>query len=247
MLSGKGIVGLHDELVSRPPCSSADNQVAELIGTTLRIKPQGRAQWSIRSMSKATALSLSMIQGIWNTFSLHPHQLDQFKVSPGPFLAEKVRGIIGLYLNPPEDAMAPDVDNKNQSQALARTPPFLPIGLGSTEGVIHGYVRHRTPTLFPVLEVASGRVLTRSEKRQRHFARSLTPTFVFWLNELEIWFKLPPQQLILGGIFRSVKDKGVKSTIAFITIMLKSSPFSDRECRLHPGQGQPTKSIYSRC
>ena len=94
-------------------------------------------------------------------FGLQPHRQRHFKLSPDPFFVEKVRDIVGLYLNPPDKAMVLCVDEKTQIQALERTQPLLPMGLGYVEGVTHDYVRHGTATLFAALDIATGQVLTR--------------------------------------------------------------------------------------
>jgi transposase len=164
----QGIGGLHDELRPGRPRSIADEQVAELVRKTLQTKPQGRTHWSVRSMAKETALSPPTVQRIWNAFGLQPHRQRHFKISTDPFFVEKVRDIVGLYLNPPENAMVLCVDEKSQVQALDRTQPVLPMGLGYVEGVTHDYIRHGTTTLFAALDVATGKVLTRCRKRHRH-------------------------------------------------------------------------------
>jgi putative transposase len=164
----QGIAGLHDELRPGRPRSIADEQVAELVRNTLQSKPQGRTHWSVRSMAKESAVSAPTVQRIWQAFGLQPHQQGHFKISPAPFFVEKVRDIVGLYLNPPENAMVLCVDEKSQIQALDRTQPVLPLGLDYVEGVTHDYVRHGTLTLFAALDIASGKVLTKCKKRHRH-------------------------------------------------------------------------------
>lgn len=164
----QGIAGLHDELRPGRPRSIADEQVVELVRKILQSKPQGCTHWSARSMAKETALSAPTVQRIWNAFGLQPHRQGHFKISPDPFFVEKVSDIVGLYLNPPENAMVLCVDEKSQIQALDRTQPVLPMGLGYAEGVTHDYVRHRTLTLFAAMDIASGKVLTKCKKRHRH-------------------------------------------------------------------------------
>lgn len=164
----QGIAGLHDELRPGRPRSIADEQVAELVRKTLQTKPPGRTHWSVRSMAKETDLSAQTVQRIWHAFGLQPHRQGHFNISPDPFFIEKVRDIVGLYLNPPENAMVLCVDEKSQIQALDRTQPVLPMGLGYVEGVTHNYVRHGTLTLFAALDIATGKVLTKCKKRHRH-------------------------------------------------------------------------------
>jgi putative transposase len=119
-------------------------------------------------VAKETALSAPAVQRIWNAFGLQPHRQGHFKISPVPFFIEKVRDIVGLYLNPPENAMVLCVDEKSQIQALDWTQPVLPIGLGYVEGVTHDYVQHGTLTLSAALDVATGKVFSKCKKRHRH-------------------------------------------------------------------------------
>jgi putative transposase len=161
-------MGLYDEPRSGATRSISDEQVAELIAQTLQTKPSKGTHWSCRSMAEATGLSKSTVQRIWSTFGIQPHRQKHFKISTDPFFVEKVRDIVGLYLNPPENAMVLCVDEKSQIQALERTQRVLPMGLGYVEGVTHDYRRHGTTTLFAALDVATGEVLSQCKKRRRH-------------------------------------------------------------------------------
>jgi putative transposase len=109
-----------------------------------------------------------MVHRIWRAFGLQPHRQKHFKLSTDPVFVEKVRDVEGLYLKPPDKALVLCVDEKSQVQALDRTQPVLPMGLGYVEGVIHNYVRHGTTFLFAALDLASGQVLTRCQPRHRH-------------------------------------------------------------------------------
>ena len=164
----QGLSGLHDELRPGRPRSISDEKVASLIRKTLQTKPQDGTHWTIRSVAKETKLSHPTVHRIWQAFGLQPHRQRHFKLSTDPFFIEKVRDIVGLYLNPPDKAMVLCVDEKSQIQALDRTQPLLPMGLGYVEGVTHDYVRHGTTTLFAALDIATGRVLTRCRQRHRH-------------------------------------------------------------------------------
>ena len=119
-------------------------------------------------MAEETAISRPTVQRIWNAFGLQPHRQRHFKISTDPFFVEKVRDIVGLYLNPPDKSMVLCVDEKSQIQALDRTQPLLPMGLGYVEGVTHDYTRHGTTTLFVALDIATGQVLTQCRRRHRH-------------------------------------------------------------------------------
>jgi putative transposase len=164
----QGLSGLHDELRPGRPRSISDEQVAALIRKTLQTKPKDGTHWTIRSMAKESKLSRPTVHRIWQAFGLQPHRQRHFKLSTDPFFVEKVRDIVGLYLNPPDKAMVLCVDEKSQIQALDRTQPLLPMGLGYVEGVTHDYIRHGTTTLFAALDIATGNVLTRCKRRHRH-------------------------------------------------------------------------------
>jgi transposase len=164
----QGLMGLYDEQKSGGPRSISDEQVSLLIRKTLKTTPVGGTHWSCRSIAAETGLSKSTVQRVWQTFGIQPHRQKHFKLSTDPFFVEKVRDIVGLYLNPPDNAMVLCVDEKSQIQALDRTQPVLPMGLGYVEGITHDYVRHGTTTLFAALDIASGRVLTRCAPMHRH-------------------------------------------------------------------------------
>src|SRR5512135_97877 len=165
---GQGLAGLHDELRPGRPRSISDEKVATLVRKTLETKPQDGTHWTIRSVAKETKLSRPTVHRIWKAFGLQPHRQRHFKLSTDPFFVEKVRDIVGLYLNPPEKALVLCVDEKSQIRALERTQPVLPMGLGYVEGVTHDYFRHGTTTLFAALDVASGNVITECNPRHRH-------------------------------------------------------------------------------
>jgi transposase len=163
-----GVQGLHDELRPGRPRTIGDEQIAQLICRTLRNQPHNATHWTTRLIAEETGISKSTVQRVWNAFALQPHRHRAFKLSNDPFFIEKVRDIVGLYLNPPENAVVLCVDEKSQCQALERTQPVLPMGLGYVEGVTHDYVRHGTTTLFAALDVASGQVISKCHSRHRH-------------------------------------------------------------------------------
>lgn len=164
----QGLMGLYDEQKPGGPRSISDEQVALLIRKTLNKKPRGGTHWTCRSVAKETQLSKSTVHRVWKAFGIQPHRQKHFKLSTDPFFVEKVRDIIGLYLNPPDKAMVLCVDEKSQIQALDRTQPLLPLGLGYVEGVTHDYKRHGTTTLFAAFDIISGQVLTQCKSRHRH-------------------------------------------------------------------------------
>jgi len=164
----KRLEGLHDELRPGRPRSVLDEKVAGLIHKTLKTKPEGATHWSTRTMADQMGLSHMTVSRVWRTFGLKPHLSNTFKLSTDPFFVEKVRDIVGLYLNPPENALVLCVDEKSQCQALERSQPTLPLGFSYAEGYTHDYVRHGTLTLFAALDVATGGVLAQPKKRHRH-------------------------------------------------------------------------------
>jgi putative transposase len=162
------LAGLYDELRPGRPRSIDDDRIAALLKRTLSRKPAGATQWSVRQAAQASGISKSTVHRLFQTFGLQPHRSRSFKLSTDPFFIEKVRDIVGLYLNPPDHALVLCVDEKSQIQALNRTQPVLPMGLGYVEGVTHDYVRHGTTTLFAALDIATGAVFTECKPRHRH-------------------------------------------------------------------------------
>ena len=150
------------------PRSISDEKVTALLRRTLKSKPPAGTHWSVRQAAQANRLSKSTVHRVFQTFALQPHRTKTFKLSNDPFFVEKVRDIVGLYLNPPDHAIVLAVDEKSQIQALSRTQPVLPMGLGYVEGVTHDYARHGTTTLFAALDIATGSVLTECKPRHRH-------------------------------------------------------------------------------
>jgi transposase len=134
---------------------------------TLETLPRGATHWSTREMAKRSGLSRMTVSRIWRAFGLRPHRSESFKLSHDPQLVEKVRDIVGLYLNPPERALVLCADEKAQIQALNRTQPVLPLRPGQAERRTHDYSRHGTTSLFAALDVATGRVIGQCHRRHR--------------------------------------------------------------------------------
>src|SRR3990170_2533891 len=151
--------GLADEPRPGAPREIADAQVEDLITRTLESTPPEATHWSTRSMARATKVSRATISRIWRAFGLQPHRTETFKLSSDPFFVEKVRDLVGLYLNPPDHAVVLCVDEKSQVQALDRTRPVLPLRPGVPERQTHDYIRHGTTCLFAALRVLDGVVL----------------------------------------------------------------------------------------
>jgi transposase len=160
--------GLVDAPRSGPPRTISDQKVEEILTKTLEGTPKERTHWSRRTMAKEVGVGQDTVGRIWRTFGVKPHVVRGFKLSKDPMFAEKVRDIVGLYLNPSDKALVFSVDEKSQCQALERAQPVLPMDLGSPEHQTHDYVRHGTTSLFAALEVATGRVIGQCHARHRH-------------------------------------------------------------------------------
>ncbi len=273
----RGLEGLYDEYRPGRPRSIADERIAELINKTLKTTPEGATHWSCRTMAKAIEISKSTVQRVWTAFGLQPHRQEHFKISTDPFFIEKVRDIVGLYLNPPQNAIVLCVDEKSQCQALERSQPILPMGLGYVEGITHDYVRHGTTTLFAALDIANGNVLTDCKPHHRHqeflaFLRQIennvpqelevhlildnysthkhakvkgwlarhpryhthfTPTYSWWLNQVERCFALIPAE-DRSGIVQQCEATGAQDRGVCARLQQGLQAFHvARDCRLH--------------
>lgn len=163
----QGLEGLQDAPGrGRKPKYSATDE-ARVVAATLR-PPKAATHWSARRLAKEVGASKSTIHRIWQRNALQPHRQETFKFSRDPLLEEKVIDVVGLYLNPPENALVLCVDEKSQIQALERTQPLLPLRAGSAEKRTHDYRRHGTMTLFAALDLATGQVVGQCKKRHRH-------------------------------------------------------------------------------
>ena len=163
----KGVAGLLDEPRPGVPRKITDDQVEAVVVKTLESTPRDATHWSVRSMAAATGMSRPTVHRIWKAFGLQPHRTETFKLSTDPQLIEKVRDIVGLYLNPPERALVLCADEKSQIQALDRTQPILPMRPGQAERRTFDYKRHGTTSLFAALDVASGKVIGELHRRHR--------------------------------------------------------------------------------
>ena len=156
-----------DEPRPGAPRKLGDDKIAEVVTTTLEAMPADATHWSTRSMAVASGVSASTVHRIWRAFSLQPHRSETLKLSADPQFVEKVRDIVGLYLDPPERALVLCVDEKTQIQALDRTQPLLPLRPGQAERRTHDYERHGTTSLFAALDVRAGTVIGRCMPRHR--------------------------------------------------------------------------------
>jgi transposase len=159
--------GLYDEPRPGAPRQIRDEQIEQVIIRTLESTPRGATHWSTRGMAKASGLSNATISRIWRAFGLQPHRTETFELSKDPLLIDKVRDIVGLYMNPPDHAVVLCVDEKAQIQALDRTQPLLPMRPGQLERRTHDYKRHGTTTLFAALDAKTSQVISQFHRRHR--------------------------------------------------------------------------------
>jgi transposase len=169
-------------------------KIKAIVAATLQTKPRGMTQWSCRRMAKSQGVSKSTISNIWRSHHLQPHRVKHFKLSRDPQFLEKLTDVVGLYLNPPQQAMVLCVDEKSQIQALDRTQPGLPLKKGRCGTMTHDYKRHGTTTLFAALEVLEGRVVGQC------FARHRNQEFLRFLRRLDQAFPGPvPLHLVMDN------------------------------------------------
>ena len=160
--------GLSDEPRPGRPRTITDDQVEQIVVTTLETTPTNATHWSTRSLAAQTGMTQSAVSRIWRAFGLKPHRMDTFKISKDPLFVDKVRDVVGLYLDPPAHAVVLCVDEKSQIQALDRSAPVLPMLPGVPERQSFDYVRHGTTDLFAALEIATGQVISAVKRRHRH-------------------------------------------------------------------------------
>jgi len=162
-----GPEALSDQPRPGVPRTVLDDRVEEIVRRTIEEAPVDATHWSTRSMARQVGVSASTVNRIWQAFGLKPHLVETFKISTDPLFVEKVRDVVGLYLDPPERALVLCVDEKSQIQALDRSQPILPILPGTPARMSHDYQRHGTTSLFAALDVASGKVIGGLHARHR--------------------------------------------------------------------------------
>jgi transposase len=180
--------GLLDEPRPGRPRVVGDEQIKDLITKTLESAPRDATHWSTRSMADHLGLSQSMVSRVWRAFGLAPHKQDSWKLSKDPLFVEKVRDVVGLYLDPPERAVVLCVDEKTQIQALNRTQPVFPMLPGTPARASHDYVRHGTSSLYAALDLASGQVI--GSLHARHRAQE----FLAFLKKIDVEVPRRPQR-----------------------------------------------------
>ena len=162
-----GLQGLGDAPRPGAPRTVGDAEVERLISLTLDTQPEGATHWSTRTMARKLGMSQTMVSRIWRAFGLAPHKADTFKLSTDPAFVDKVRDVVGLYMNPPERALVLCVDEKPQIQAVQGTAPVLPLRPGQPERRTHDYKRNGTTDLFAALNIKTGTVVGACKARHR--------------------------------------------------------------------------------
>jgi len=171
--------GLSDAPRSGQPRRHGDERVQEVLDATLNRRPKGATHWSVRSLAADLDVPPILVHRVWRAFGLKPHLSKSFKLSTDPHFIEKVRDVVGLYLDPPDKALVLCVDEKSQIQALDRTQPCLPMTYGQPETHTHDYRRYGTTTLFAALDVATGKVIGKLKRRHR------TVEFISFLRHID--------------------------------------------------------------
>lgn len=205
--------GLLDEPRSGAPRQIGDEEIERVITLTLEGLPRDGTHWSTRSMADASGMTQSTVSRIWRAFGLQPHRVETFKLSSDPLFIEKIRDVVGLYLNPPERAVVLCVDEKSQIQALDRTQPLLPMRPGLPERRTHDYERHGTTSLFAALNIATGEVLGKCYRRHRS---------VDFKNFLQVIDRSVPKEFDLHLV---LDNYGTHKTALIHTFLLKRPRF----------------------
>src|ERR1700693_4010464 len=190
-----------------------------ILDTTLKTRPADATHWSARGLAAKLGVSRMMVQRLWQRYDIQPHRVEKFKISNDPKFEDKVRDVVGLYLDPPDRALVLCVDEKSQIQALDRTAPILPLRPGLPERQTHDYKRYGTTTLFAAFHILNGKEISSylshksaavqrwlKPKKRRRFHFHFTPTSSSWLNQVERWFGLITDKMIRRGTFHSVEE-----------------------------------------
>src|SRR5271163_5016629 len=188
--------------IARLPATVHERTVA----LTQTDPPGEVTHWTAQMMAKQVGISVSSVQRIWHTHGLQPHRVRQFKLSRDRQFVDKLRDIVGLYVDPPAHAVVLSVDEKSQIQALDRTQPGLPMKKGRCATMTHDYKRHGTTTLFAALNVLEGQIIGRCMQRHPRWTFHFTPTSASWLNAVEGFFAKLTKRRLKRGVFRSIVE-----------------------------------------
>src|SRR5262245_38377916 len=188
-----GVAGLHDRPKSGRPPTITDGKRAQIVALTLKPPGRGVTHWSTRDLARRTGVSHSTVHRVWQAHALKPHQVQTFKFTTDPAAEAKIHDVVGLYLNPPTNAVVLSVDEQTQIQALSRTQPLLPLRPGLPARQTHDYRRNGLTSLYAALEVASGTVV--GECRPRHTAAD----FLAFLKRLARTYRRGPLHVILDN------------------------------------------------
>lgn len=201
-----GVDGLVDQPRPKEKLRVPDEKVHDLIRRTLETKPDNATHWSTRSMAKHVGLSQTVVSKIWRAFHIKPHRTQTFTLSTDPLFVDKVRDIVGLYMNPPENAAVLCVDEKSQIQALERTQPLLPMTPNHPERHTPTYLRHGTTTLFAALDIATGKVI--GSCHQKHRAKE----FIKFLGKIN---KEVPKDMEVHVVLDNYATHGTEKVLAW--------------------------------
>ena len=223
--AGGGEELLEDRPRSGRPRKITPDDEAEIVRKTLEEKPADATHWSCRLMAKEVGVHPTTISRIWRAHGLQPHRIEYFKLSTDPHFVEKLRDVVGLYVDPPERAVVFAFDEKSQIQALDRTQPGLPLKKGRAVTMTHDYKRHGTTTLFAALDVATGEVVHECLPRHRHqeFLRFLRKIERSVASELDI-------HVILDN-YATHKDPAVRAVVFAPSTISSKSLFSELTTR----------------
>jgi transposase len=186
--SSLGVEGLVKDAPGRGPKPSIPEAKKDKLITQATQPPPNRTRWSVRSMARQVGVSPASVQRIWAANDIKPHLIRTFKLSHDPLFETKFWDVIGLYLNPPDRALVLCCDEKSQCQALERTQPGLPLGIGHIRTRTHDYIRHGTVTLFAALNYLDGRILSTTAEQHTH---------IEWLRFLKKVHRQTPPELAL--------------------------------------------------
>jgi transposase len=192
--------GLSDAPRSGQPRRHDDDQVQAVLDATLNRRPTNATHWSVRRLAGELGVPRDFVHRVWRAFGLKPHLSKHFKLSTDPHFIEKVRDVVGLYLDPPDKALVLCVDEKSQIQALDRTQPSLPMNYGVPETRTHDYRRYGTTTLFAALDVATGQIIGKLKRRHR------SAEFISFLRHID---KVVPEAL---GVHLIMDNYGTHKT-----------------------------------